>query len=86
MGLANRVVPRGESVKEAAKLAAQLVKFPQGCMLTDRESVYHATFEAASMEEALKFEYENGLKVVSSESIPGAKAFIAGKGRKGEFD
>jgi enoyl-CoA hydratase/carnithine racemase len=33
MGLANNVVPRGMGLKEATKLAWELLSFPQACMM-----------------------------------------------------
>ena len=83
IGLANRVVPNGQSLIEAIKLAEEIAKFPQECMNLDRRSAYYSTYEANSIEDALKFELENGIKVVEQESIPGAKQFISGKGRHG---
>ncbi|KAJ0425608.1 ClpP/crotonase-like domain-containing protein [Aspergillus carlsbadensis] len=86
MGLANRVVPKGESLEEATKIARQLVTFPQGCMNTDRASCYYAAYNAGSFEDALSFEYDNGIKVIDSESVKGAARFSAGAGRHGKFD
>ena len=86
MGLVNRVVPRGESLAEASKLAKQLLRFPQECMLTDRTSAYNAAYSGGSIEDLLQYEYKHGLKVIAKESVPGAKEFISGKGRKGEFE
>ena len=40
MGLANRVVPKGEAKKAAQDLALQIARFPQICMTGDRSSVY----------------------------------------------
>ena len=40
------------------------MKFPQECMLADRASVYNATFNAKSLQEALQFEHENGCPVI----------------------
>lgn len=85
MGLANRVVPKGKAVEEALKIAEQLVKFPQECMNRDRESVYYAAFEAKSLEDGLKFEFENGIGVVRREGIAGAQRFAGGQGRSGNF-
>ena len=85
MGLANRVVPKGKGLEEAKKLATQLLKFPQACMLADRESAYHAAYDADSMESALKFEYENGMDVIKNEAVPGAGEFVSGKGKHGQF-
>ncbi|KAL3464298.1 ClpP/crotonase-like domain-containing protein [Aspergillus heterothallicus] len=86
MGLANRVVPKGKALEEATKIARQLVTFPEGCMNTDRASCYYAAYNANSFEDALSFEYDHGIKVISSESIKGAAKFSAGAGRHGRFD
>ena len=86
IGIANRVVPRGQSLQEATNLAQKLLQFPRECMLADRQSAYNATFNARSIDEALSYEYKNGLDVVMQESVPGAMTFISGKGRQGKFD
>lgn len=86
MGLANRVVQKGKALEEATKIARQLVTFPQGCMNTDRTSCYYAVYNAKSFEDALGFEFDNGIKVIDSESVKGAAKFSAGAGRHGKFD
>eukprot|EP00112_Aurelia_sp_Birch-Aquarium-sp1_P006400 Seg1707.11 transcript_id=Seg1707.11/GoldUCD/mRNA.D3Y31 product="3-hydroxypropionyl-coenzyme A dehydratase" protein_id=Seg1707.11/GoldUCD/D3Y31 len=86
IGLANRVVPKGNALEEATKLAKELMQFPQQCMLADRESAYNVTFEADSIESALKFEFQNGIKVIREESVQGAKQFVSGKGKHGKFE
>lgn len=86
MGLANRVVPRGKVLEEAMRVAREVVRFPQLCLRTDRTSCYFAAFEADSMLDALRFEFENGVKVVRRESVQGAKRFRDGIGRHGRFD
>jgi enoyl-CoA hydratase/carnithine racemase len=86
MGLANRVVPKGQALAEATKIARQIITFPQGCMNADRESCYYAVYNASSFEDALSHEYDHGIKVVSSESVKGAARFSAGAGRHGKFD
>lgn len=86
MGLANRVVPKGQALAEATKLAKQLVTFPQGCMNADRTSAYYAAYSASSFEDALRFEYDNGIKVIDTESVKGAARFSQGAGRHGKFD
>lgn len=85
MGLANRVVPKGKSLDEALKIAQQLLKFPWGCMNADRLSCYNAAFDAKSMEEALKFEFDHGVAVVAAEGVAGADRFSKGAGRGGNF-
>ena len=41
MGLANRVVPKGQARQQAEELAAELAKLPQECMRSDRLSALH---------------------------------------------
>lgn len=85
MGLANRIVPKGMAVEEAIKIAKQLVNFPQECMNRDRESAYYAAYGAKSLEDALRFEFDNGIGAVQKEGIAGAKRFAGGQGRSGDF-
>ncbi|KAJ4017912.1 hypothetical protein NW752_001820 [Fusarium irregulare] len=85
-GLANRVVPKGQALAEAEKLAKQLLAFPQDCMNVDRASCYYSAYSATSFQDALRSEYENGIKVINTESVKGAAAFSAGAGRHGVFE
>jgi len=85
-GLVNRVVDKGNAIEEAWKIAKTLLQFPERCMNVDRRSVYHAVYDAKSLEDALAFEYRNGVGVVNDESVPGAKRFREGQGRHGKFD
>lgn len=86
MGLANRVVKKGESLQEAQKLAQQLLIFPQGCMNIDRASCYYSAYNAKSFEDAMSNEFDNGITIVTKESIQGAGKFSKGEGRHGQFD
>lgn len=85
IGLANRVVAKGRALEEARRLAEGLLRFPQLCMRADRASVYHAAFDAASLAEALRFEYATGSRVLDVESVAGATRFHKGEGRSGSF-
>ncbi|RGP65402.1 enoyl- hydratase [Fusarium sporotrichioides] len=85
-GLANRVVPKGQALTEATKIAKQLLTFPQECMNVDRSSCYYSVYNATSFQDALRNEYENGVKVVTTESVKGAAAFSGGVGRHGVFE
>jgi enoyl-CoA hydratase/carnithine racemase len=85
MGLANRVVPKGKALQEAQNIAEALVQFPQGCMNVDRASCYYAAYNATSFEDALSHEYDEGNKVISTESVAGAVRFSNGEGRHGKF-
>lgn len=85
MGLANRVVPKGESLNCALDIARQLIAFPGMCLNTDRRSCYYSAYEAQSFEDALSYEFKSGEKVIAAESIQGAASFSKGSGRHGSF-
>ena len=79
-GLANRVVPAGESRAAAEELAHEIASFPQACMRADRASVYESL--SLPFEEALHAEFERGIPVLE-EAARGAQRFAAGAGRHG---
>lgn len=81
IGLANRVVPNGESRLAAEELAAELARSPQGCMRSDRLSALHQWGRPQA--EALDFEF-GSLAKVAAESIDGARRFADGAGRHGQ--
>lgn len=84
MGLANRVVPDGKAREASEELAAELARFPQQCMRSDRLSAYEQW--DMSLEEAFQNEFNRGMEILKSgESLSGAKSFTAGKGRHGSF-
>ncbi len=85
LGIANRVVKSGTAVEEAIKLAEEICKFPQECMRADRRSAHYSTYDAKSIVDALKYEYDNSIGVVAEESIKGAQNFVSGVGRHGNF-
>ncbi|KAJ7196960.1 putative enoyl-CoA hydratase echA8 [Mycena pura] len=86
MGLVNRVVDEGLALEEALRIARRLVQFPQVCMRADRRSAYYAVFESASLEDALRFEFQGGKEVVAREGVAGARRFDGGQGRGGSFE
>jgi enoyl-CoA hydratase len=84
-GLADRVVPDGESRAAAEALAEQIAGFPERCMRMDRLSAYEQA--GMPLEEAIWNEFDRGLKVIQSgETREGAARFAAGAGRHGSFD
>ena len=83
MGLANRVVPKGQAREAAEALAAEIAKFPQGCMKADRLSSYEQW--TLSLDAALHGEAESGWPIVEAEAIAGAARFRDGAGRHGDF-
>ncbi|HEU5198513.1 MAG TPA: crotonase/enoyl-CoA hydratase family protein [Ktedonobacterales bacterium] len=82
MGLANRVVPRGQARQAAEELAREISRFPQMCMRSDRRSAYEQ-FDL-SFHEALANEFQHGFGVLQ-EGIAGAQRFAGGEGRHGSF-
>jgi len=85
MGLANRVVPKGEARKAAEALAHELARLPQTCLRSDRKSVYEQCDLA--LPDALAREFALGMATLASgESRAGAERFAEGKGRGGRFD
>ncbi len=83
MGLANRVVPTGEALTVAHRLADQIAAFPNQCMLTDRASVY--TQAGLDLTDALRSEGAHGVPMVFAEGAAGAERFVGGAGRHGAF-
>ncbi|WP_225830142.1 crotonase/enoyl-CoA hydratase family protein [Streptomyces sp. NK08204] len=82
MGLANRVVPTGRSRAEAEALAAQIARFPQACLRSDRASVLDQ--EGLPEDTAIRSELRYGTGVLA-QSTEGAARFAAGAGRHGSF-
>lgn len=83
IGLANRVVGKGESRAAAEALAEEISRFPQACMLADRSSSYRQW--DMSLDAALHDEAEGGLPIIEQEAIKGAARFKSGLGRHGDF-
>jgi len=83
MGLANRVVPRGESRAAAEALAAEIAHFPKACMRSDRRSVYDAA--GLDVRAGLASEFAHGSTVLA-EALSGAQRFAAGAGRGGSVE
>ena len=85
MGLVNRVVDDGNALDATVDLAAELARFPQACLRSDRRSLYEQW--DLSMADALAREFRLGIEsAASGEAVAGASRFAAGKGRHGDFD
>lgn len=80
IGLANRVVPKGQSRQAAEELGAQLAVLPQQCMRSDRMSALHQWGMTES--DALAYEFAS-IAGVSAEALEGAGRFASGAGRHG---
>jgi enoyl-CoA hydratase/carnithine racemase len=84
MGLANRLVERGETLAAATELARTLAAFPQRCLRSDRLSA-HEGF-ALGLSDGLRNEYRHGIATIQSgETRAGAARFASGAGRHGKF-
>jgi enoyl-CoA hydratase len=84
MGLANRLVPKGETRAHAIALAKEIARFPQTCLRADRLSALRQ-WDLAE-EEAIANEMRGGLDVIASgETLAGATRFASGAGRHGAF-
>jgi enoyl-CoA hydratase len=84
MGLANRLVPKGETLRHAIELANDIARFPQACLRADRLSALRQW--DLEEEDAIANEMRGGLAVIASgETLSGAARFASGAGRHGAF-
>ncbi len=82
IGLANRVVARGEARAAAEKLAAELASLPQNCLRSDRQALYEQ--QSLRFDAALRRETELGMQTIATgETARGADRFSGGMGRHG---
>jgi enoyl-CoA hydratase len=83
IGLVNRVVAPGESLAAARALAAELARFPQECLRSDRMSVLEQ--QGLSEQDAMAGELAHGR--ASLEHVDaGLARFREGAGRHGAFN
>ncbi len=84
IGLADRVVPSGEALAAAVKLAEHIAGFPQACMRADRRSTLRS-FDT-DLPTALELEFSRGVSSALSEALVGAQRFADGAGRGGSLE
>jgi len=84
IGLANRVVLRGQALPAAQALAQEIARFPALCMRTDRATTY-AQF-GLDLNDALRLEARAGKSPIDIEARNGAARFASGRGRGGDFE
>ncbi|HUO45438.1 MAG TPA: crotonase/enoyl-CoA hydratase family protein [Acidimicrobiia bacterium] len=82
IGLANRVVPVGQALTAAIRLAESIASFPQPTLLADRQAAVEGF--GLAMLEALALERRLGSPNLEAAS-EGAARFAAGEGRQGTF-
>ncbi|BCI51778.1 enoyl-CoA hydratase [Mycolicibacterium litorale] len=80
IGLANRVVPKGQARRQAEELAAEIARFPQQCMRSDRLSALGQW--GLPEADAIDREFAS-ISRVKDEALEGAGRFAAGAGRHG---
>ena len=84
MGIANRLVAKGEARAHAVALAHEIARFPQTCLRADRSAALRQW--DLTEEDALANEMRGGLEVIESgETLAGAGRFASGAGRHGTF-
>lgn len=82
MGLANRLVEPGRALEAAVELAAELSRYPQATMRSDRRSAIRQW--GLPLEEAIRSELRLGREALASgEAGAGAERFARGAGRHG---
>jgi enoyl-CoA hydratase len=82
IGLANRVVERGQALAAALALATEIAELPQICLRSDRASSYDQW--SLDLGAALSHETRLGRATIASgETLAGATRFAAGEGRHG---
>jgi enoyl-CoA hydratase len=83
-GLANRVVPAGQALAEAKRLAREIAAHPQTCLRNDRASARGQW--GLAERDALAREFAFGRDTLASgETLAGAERFVSGAGRHGSF-
>jgi len=81
MGLANRLVPKGETLTAAIDLAREIASKPQAALRSDRMSSYQQW--SLTLDEALANEYEHGMATVrTGELFGGLDRYSSGDWRK----
>lgn len=80
IGLANRVVPKGQARRQAEEVAAEIARFPQQCMRADRGSALGQW--GLPEADAIDREFAS-ISRVKDEALEGAGRFAAGAGRHG---
>lgn len=84
IGLCEHVVDTGQARQFAEQMATEIARFPQECVKADRCSAQNQYGE--TLEDAMRFEFRNGIAALTAEGIPGADRFARGLGRHGDFD
>jgi enoyl-CoA hydratase len=80
IGLANRVVPRGQAFEAAVRLAQEIAERPQAALRSDRLSSYEQW--SLNLEQALANEYRHGMATLQTgEMLTGLDRYASGAWR-----
>jgi enoyl-CoA hydratase len=83
MGLANRLVPKGEALAASTSLAHEIASRPQAALRSDRMSSYEQW--SLTLDEALTGEYHHGMATLQTgELFSGLDRYSSGAWRKNE--
>jgi enoyl-CoA hydratase len=83
MGLANRIVPHGQALPEAIRLAHDLASLPQAALRSDRLSSYEQW--SLRLPDALAVEYGHGMATLETgEALAGLSRYASGDWRAGD--
>ena len=74
IGLANRVVPKGQARSAAEELARLIGSFPQDCLLADRKSAYRQ--HNMTVQEGLRQEFKGGKPIAQDKLLDGIHRFL----------
>ncbi|TMA99958.1 MAG: crotonase/enoyl-CoA hydratase family protein [Deltaproteobacteria bacterium] len=84
MGLANRLVPRGQALAAAMSLAREIASRPQTALRSDRLCSYEQW--SLALDKALGVEYRRGMATLETgEMIGGLERYASGGWREGRF-
>lgn len=84
IGLANRVVGKGQALTAAQTLAREIIAHPYECMLADRKSLYDAAFDhhATSFQDKMRNEFVRGKPIAQHLLRDGVRRFVQRKEEK----
>ena len=84
MGLANRLVAKGEALKAALELAREIASKPQGAVRHDKLSSYEQW--SLGQPEALLCEFKHGMAALGTqESVAGLERYASGRWKTGDL-
>jgi enoyl-CoA hydratase len=85
MGLANRLVPRGQALSAAVSLAREIASRPQAALRSDRLSSYEQW--SLALDDALAGEFRHGMSTLESgEMVTGLQRYASGDWRQRKFE